>query len=171
MPDAAASLAFLFSSLSLSPSRPWSMSLDLSHSHAHTLTHSLTQTYTHADPRPKLPTQPSQNKRDDSYRPAGTPSHVCVLAAIPFARFEIWHYPHCPPVKPPPRLVRCRCCLSLILSMLGTGHYMPVCLGTLPPGLAAGRGLANGRARVPCSRAAAKPPRPTCNTAWSSLPS
>lgn len=24
---------------------------------------------------------------------AGTPSHVCVLAAIPFTRFKIWHYP------------------------------------------------------------------------------
>lgn len=41
------------------------------------------------------------------YRHAGTPSHVCVLAAIPFTRFKIWHYPPahlptCPPVKPPP---------------------------------------------------------------------
>lgn len=42
---------------------------------------------------------PSQNNRMTivtiitTSRHAGTPSHVCILAAIPFTRFKIWHYP------------------------------------------------------------------------------
>lgn len=73
------------------------------------LPHTHLQTHIHKQAsRPASQTARSAvpKQQDDHYyylyRHAGTPSHVCVLAAIPFTRFKIWHYPpaHLPTCLP-----------------------------------------------------------------------